>query len=143
MPPLPDEQHLVVRIDGDDRHPAGVGSDLPSRTMAVGCLDFVDPELQDSPVVEDLRRHESLSKAVLGLARRWLAGIVVWAAHLPLTGGILRAHHVAAVARSARVAMSGTTRSGVAFAGGVAPVPGRPWRRFTQTVASPSRFAVT
>ena len=41
-------------------------------------------------------------------------------------------------ARSANAAMDGTARSGRASAGGVAPLPGRPWRRSIQTVVMPS-----
>jgi hypothetical protein len=32
--------------------------------MPVGCLDLIDPELQDAAVVEDPGRDEPLSKAV-------------------------------------------------------------------------------
>jgi len=39
--------------------------------------------------------------------------------------------------------MSGTSRSGVASAAGVAPEPAFPTRRLTHTVESPSRFAGT
>ena len=46
-------------------------------------------------------------------------------------------------ARSASDAMSGTTRSGVTAAGGVAPLPGRSWRRLTHADERPSGFART
>ena len=47
----------------------------------------------------------------------------------------------APVAAAANDAMSGKVASGVASAGGVAPPPGRPWRRSIQTVVRPSRLA--
>ena len=56
---------------------------------------------------------------------------------VPAAGGCYR------TANSASVRMSGTTRSGAASAGGVAPKLSCPRRRSTQTVVRPSALAVT
>ena len=57
-----------------------------------------------------------------------------------ISSNAVRAQPVAAAANEA---MSGKVRSGRAAAGGVAPAPGRSWRRSIQTVVSPSALAGT
>src|SRR2546426_934749 len=109
--PLSNEQHAVVGVDRDHAHAAGVSRDVAGRAVAVGRLDRVDAELEDAAAAQDLRRDQALAQRVV--AR--------------LEGAIAIAH--ASTATAASVAMSGTVRSGVAVAGGVAPEPGCPPRR--------------
>ena len=141
MPPLADQQDAVLGIDRDDRHAARVGRDVACRAVAVGRLDGVHAELEDAAAAEDLGRDEPLAQRIvlqrIVLRRIVLRRIVLWHHRLPR----IATHD--GTARAARVAMSGTIRSGVACAGGVAPEPARPPRRSTQTVDSPSRFAGT
>src|SRR5205823_14813088 len=84
--------------------------------------------------------HVALVRTLLALVDV-IAGRLVLARLLEVN--LLIGTHAATSSWVARVCKSGTSRSGVALAGGVAPAPDLPARRLTHTVCKPSDLAGT